>query len=513
MSPELSSPSPADNVAALRAEIERLRSALAVEQERSALAYDFIENGSIGLHWVGADGIIHWANQSELDLLGYAREEYIGKSIVDFHVDRPVIEDILGRLARNETLRDYEARLRCKNGDVKTVLINSSVLWQDGRFVHTRCFTRDITDYKSKLAALTESEQRYRTLIEQANDAIFVADSETGQILDANKRAEELLGRPLELIKGMHQTALHPPEKLEEYAAIFRAHVASGGGMVVKDILVRHASGRDIPVEISASAVTLNGKPALQGIFRDVSEAKRVEKDLTAKAAELARSNSELELFAATAAHDLQAPLRMIASYVTLLEGRYGPALDERAHSYFKQVSDAAERMQNLVKALLAYASVGKGQIRMEPVAMGAALDEAVENLSEKISGCHAAVTVDELPIVTGNRVLLVQLLQNLISNAFKFCEGREPRVRVEGKDTGSEWTFTVSDNGIGISPENKERIFGAFQRLHGPERFPGTGIGLATCKKIVEVHGGRMWVESTPGIGSMFFFSLPKQT
>ncbi len=504
---------------ALRLQIEALREQLlieraerAAERERAALLEDFIENASISLHWVGPDGSILWANQDELDFLGYAREEYVGRNITEFHTDQRVISDILCRLGRNETLRNYEARLRCKNGDEKTVLINSNVLWRDGTFVHTRCFTRDISDIKRQVLATRESEERYRALIEQANDAIFVADAESGIILDANRRAEHLLGRPIAEIKGMHQTHLHPPEMLDAYGRIFREHAAAGGGMLVKDIFVQDASGRHVPVEISANVIPLNGKPALQGIFRDVTERKRAEAELAEKTAELTRSNAELELFAATASHDLQEPLRMISSYLNLLERRCGAAFDERGHGYMKQVCDAALRMQNLVRALLSYAKVGQGELAFEPVTMLTALSEAVEHLEDKVAATRAHIAFDDLPIVRGDRTLLVQLFQNLIGNALKFCDGRDPKIRIDARDSGKEWTFTVADNGIGIDQADQQRIFKAFERLHGPSRYAGTGLGLATCRKIVDVHRGRIWVESTPGVGSTFCFTIGKE-
>lgn len=489
-------------------EMERLRTALAAEKQRSELAMDFIENGSIGLHWVGPDGTILWANKTELDLLGYTKEEYVGKSIIEFHADRSVIDDILGRLTRNETLFDYEAQMRCKNGDIKTVLINSSVLWKDGKFVQTRCFTRDITDYKLQHAALTESEQRYRTLIQQANDAIFVADAETGVIKDANQSAEKLLGRSLDQIKGMHQSELHPSNKAEEYKKLFQEHFAQGGGIFVRDVFVRHAAGHDVPVEISASVITLNGKPALQGIFRDVTERKRAEAELSAKAAELMRSNAELTQFASMASHDLQEPLRMVSSYISLLERRLKGSLDEKSTEYMRHVTSGADRLRLMIKSLLAYAAVGS-TLKIEDIPSITVLREALENLEEKIASAGATISFDELPRVRADRTLLLLLFQNLISNAVKFCKGHAPAIRISARLEPKETVFTISDNGIGINREDQGKIFGLFNRLHNQDEFGGSGIGLATCQKIIERHGGRIWVESTPGVGSMFFFSL----
>ncbi len=493
-----------------RAELHRLRAELEAVKQRSELAFDFIENGSIGLHGVGPDGTILWANQTELTLLGYSREEYIGKSIVKFHAERSVIDEILTRLSRNETLCDYEAKLRCKNGDIKTVLINSSVLWKDGEFIQTRCFTRDITDYKLQHLALMESEERYRTLIAQANDAIFVADAESGTILDANRSAEQLLGISLDRIKGMHQSALHPPEMIEEYKTMFREHARKGGGELVRNVYVRHSSGRQVPVEISANVIKLGGKPALQGIFRDVTERKLAEAEITAKAAELARSNAELSQFASIASHDLQEPLRMISSYISLLERRLRGTLDDKSKEYMAYIGDGAARLRSMIKSILSYASVGT-KLNIDDVPSIAILREALDNLEEKITSTQAVISFDELPRIRADRMLLVVLFQNLISNAIKFCRGRTPAIRITARSEDKETIFTISDNGIGIRPEDRSRLFALFTRLHMQDEFPGTGIGLATCLKIVERHGGRIWVESTPDVGSMFSFSLPR--
>jgi len=493
----------------LHAEVARLSLALNQERERADLVCDFIENGSIGLHWVGADGTILWANQAELDLLGFERSEYVGRNIAEFHADAEVIADILTRLTRNETLNNREARLRCKNGAIRTVLINSNVLWRDGQFIHTRCFTRDITDIKLHHTALGESEARFRTLIEWANDAIFLADGETGVILDANGRAAELMGCAVSEICGRHQRELHPADKADEYAALFRDHLRAGGGLV-RDVYVRNGAGEDIPVEISGSVIQLAGRPAILGIFRDVTERKRVESELAAAAAELARSNAELGLFAATASHDLQEPLRVISSYASLIGTRYAEALDQKARDWIKVIGDTAVRAQDLVKALHAYAQVGHGNVPMAAVSTMTVLREAVENLDARMQACHAAVSFDGLPVVTGDRVLLVQLFQNLIANAMKFCEKPEPQIRIEARKAGRVWTFAVADNGIGIASDQLERIFQPFQRAHGTGQFPGTGLGLATCQKIVELHRGRIWVESTLGVGSIFFVTLP---
>jgi light-regulated signal transduction histidine kinase (bacteriophytochrome) len=225
---------------------------------------------------------------------------------------------------------------------------------------------------------------------------------------------------------------------------------------------------------------------------------------------ELARSNAALEQFAYVASHDLQEPLRMISSYTQLLEQRYQDQLDDRAKKYIFYAVDGASRMQRLITDLLAYSRVGSRAEPPAPTEAQSALAEALRNLAAAIAETHARVTTDDLPTVLAERTQLVQVFQNLIGNAIKFRGSEPPRVHVSATRAEGLWTFRVRDNGIGIEPRFFERIFVIFQRLHGREEYPGTGIGLALCRKIVERHGGTIRVESEPGEGSAFYFSVP---
>jgi light-regulated signal transduction histidine kinase (bacteriophytochrome) len=226
---------------------------------------------------------------------------------------------------------------------------------------------------------------------------------------------------------------------------------------------------------------------------------------------ELQRSNKELEQFAYVASHDLQEPLRMIASYVQLLEQKYKGRLDEKADKYIYFAVDGALRMQNLIEALLAYSRVTTRGVPLGPVDTNQTFTHAVADLSAAIEENRATVTKDQLPMVRGDEAQLAQLFQNLIGNAIKFRKPDiPPLVHVSAKKHGKEWLFSVRDNGIGVEPKYFDRIFQIFQRLHTHKEYPGTGIGLAICKRIVERHGGRIWLESAPGEGATFFFTLP---
>ncbi len=244
--------------------------------------------------------------------------------------------------------------------------------------------------------------------------------------------------------------------------------------------------------------------------FRDRTAEKRTEKELLQKTTDLLRSNRDLEQFAYVASHDLQEPLRMVTSYTQLLARRYKGQLSEEADEFIRFAVDGAIRMQALINALLSYSRVDTRGKALAPCATETAFQNAVENLKMAISESHATIETSAFPEIIGDSVQLMQLFQNLLGNALKFrALDRNPVIRISAKEEGEFWRFTVEDNGIGIDPQFYERIFIIFQRLHTKEEYPGTGIGLAICKRIVERHGGSMGVTSRPGEGSVFFFNL----
>jgi len=231
---------------------------------------------------------------------------------------------------------------------------------------------------------------------------------------------------------------------------------------------------------------------------------------LNQQADELKRSNADLEQFAYIASHDLQEPLRMVSQFTGLLKRRYGGKLDAEADEYMEFAVGGATRMLALINDLLTYSRVGREQVAAKPVDTQIVLDQALANLQTVIAERAAKVSSGPLPTVWADQGMLVRLFQNLIGNALKFCKADRPIVRIQAEARGSEWVFSVADNGIGIEAQYQERIFLIFQRLHKQGDYPGTGIGLAVCKRIVERNGGRIWLESEPGQGTTFFFTLP---
>ena len=271
--------------------------------------------------------------------------------------------------------------------------------------------------------------------------------------------------------------------------------------------------GGSSPYYFTGLRMVIDGIPYVVGMGTDISDLKAVEGQLRQSMEELERSNEELERFAYVASHDLQEPLRMVASYTQLLERRYHDALDEDAKDFIRFAVDGASRMQRLINDLLAFSRVQTRGKEFEPVEMGLALKHACDNLGTAIEESDAEVTYDDgLPVVQADETQLVSVLQNLVANAIKFRSDVRPRVHIGVKDRGIDWEFSVRDNGIGISPDFFDRIFVIFQRLHTRDEYPGTGIGLALCKRIIERHGGQISVESQQGQGSTFRFTLPKE-
>jgi NO-binding membrane sensor protein with MHYT domain/signal transduction histidine kinase len=252
-------------------------------------------------------------------------------------------------------------------------------------------------------------------------------------------------------------------------------------------------------------------RPALANIHQGISQLELARQALQCKSEELARSNAELEQFAYVASHDLQEPLRMVASYTQLLARRYQGKLDRDADEFIGFAVDGATRMQTLIRDLLSYSRVMTQGRSLQPVDTRRAFDAACENLHKAIEESGVSVSVGALPVIHADATQMTQLFQNLLGNALKYRNEHTPRIHVEAKPAEKSWLFSVEDNGIGIEPQYFERIFQMFQRLHTREKYSGTGIGLAICRRIVERHGGRIWVESAPGQGSTFLFAIPR--
>lgn len=454
------------------------------EQQRAEQELrDFVDNATVSLHWVGPDGTILWANQAELDLLGYTREEYIGRHIAEVHDDRETIDDILQRLASNETLRNVEARMRCKDGSIRWVLIDSSVRWEEGRFLHTRCFTRDITARK-------QAEARYQVLFEQAADAVLVTDA-AGQFLDVNPAALAMLGYEREEFLACQLSELIGPSHAgadEDWAALATADAWRG------ELELRRADGSVVPVEAQAATVDLPDGRVVLTIMRDIAARRAVE-----------RMQQE---FLALVTHELKGPLTAVKGFAQLMQ---------RRATYTPQgvavILDRTEHLERLITDLLDATRLGVGQLSLSrtttdlvPVVLACAED------AQASTQRHLIVVEPPAGPLVGwwDKDRLGQIVHNLLSNAIKYSPDGGP-IRVTLEDRGDAVHVTVTDQGIGVPAAEQPRLFERFYRAEALRlATSGLGLGLYITRMLVEAHGGEVGVHAEPGQGSTFWFALP---
>lgn len=381
---------------------------------------------------------------------------------------------------------------------------------------------------------LRESEERFRLAAVAAHAMVYDMDVRTKRV-NAMHGLRSLLGYEegkAELSFDWWDRRIHSDDLPRCRAAFEKMRAAPREHAI--EYRVTHKDGRTLFVEDQAAPVCDKSGRVVRivGTVVDITGRKTAQEALRRTAEELARSNKELEQFAYVASHDLQEPLHMVNGFLSLLEAKYKPQLDAKAGEYIGYAVEGATRMSQLISDLLEYSRAGRS-MNFKPVDAGRVLDAALSNLGGAIREAEAVITRDGIPVVNGDATQLTQLLQNLVGNAVKFrskdrpCQvhvgvkkvighqslGKEASPSSNGQCpmTNDAWLFSVRDNGIGIAPEHADRIFTIFQRLHTREQYPGTGIGLAICKKIVEGHGGRIWVESDAGHGASFLFTLPE--
>jgi PAS domain S-box-containing protein len=405
--------------------------------------------------------------------------------------------------------------IRRADGSVSWLSVNTGFLRRAGELEYYGIVSTisDITERRRADAALRESEERFRHTFELAGSGIAHVEM-SGCFLRVNPKLCEILGySPAELVGRSVKEVSHPEDRDLTNEVRDRMHAGRIKSFGVQKRYL-HKHGRVVWVDLTVTMVRDGDGRARYdiAIFDDITERKQAEAALHHAHEELKRSNAELAQFAYVASHDLQEPLRMVSSYTQLLARRYGDRLDADAKEFMAYVVDGAARMKQLIEDLLAYSRVGTRGNEFREVAVDVPLRRAINNLRVAIEEASAAVTYDALPVLAADEVQLAQLFQNLIGNALKFRSASVPRIHVSAAESGTEWVFAVRDNGIGIEPQYFDRIFMVFQRLHGKSEYPGTGIGLAICKKVVERHDGRIWVESKPGGGATFHFTLAKR-
>ena len=358
--------------------------------------------------------------------------------------------------------------------------------------------------------ALRNKEEYFRLLTEKSSDAISILDAK-GMILYASPSVELILGyRPSDVIGRNAFDLIHPDDR-QRIINILEDLIGNPGKSLAVESRIQHKGGSWRYIE--SVGRNLFHEPVVSGILvnsRDITDRKQVEHELEKKTEELIRSNAELEQFASAASHDMREPLRTITGFLRLLSKRYKGKLDEKADEYISFTVDSVNRMDMLLKDMVELSRLGAKAQRQKPVNCNVVLEKAIHDLRSAIEESGAEITYDELPTVVANESQITRLFQNIIGNSIKFRSEEKPEIHVSVEHRDDEWVFSVRDNGIGIDPQFSKRIFVVFQRLHTRDEYEGTGIGLALCKKIVELHGGRIWVESEAGKGSTFYFSLP---
>lgn len=457
-------------------------------------------------------GTITSVNDKFCAISQYSREELIGRNhrIVNSGYHSKEFFQHMYHTIGDSQVWHGEIRNRAKDGSIywldATIV---PLLDENGRPRQYIAIRTDITE--RKLAE--EIRERLAAVVEGSNDAI-ISKTLDGTITAWNSGAERLFGYTAAEAVGRPVCMLFPPELAPEESGIL-ARIARGQRVESFETVRLRKDGTRVDVSATISPIR-NSSGEIVGaskIARDITGRKQAEKRLAGQAEELARSNADLEQFAYVASHDLQEPLRMVAAYTQLLAERYRGQLDQNADKFIGYACEGALRMQAVIQDLLSFSRVGRAEFAPQEVNCDAAIEEVLLILGPAIRESGAVITRSSLPVVWADHSQMVQVFQNLIGNAIKFRGKEAPKISAHAERSGAQWLFSIADNGIGIAPEQAEQIFVVFQRLHSRTEYPGNGIGLAICKKIIERSGGRIWVESLPTQGSVFKFTLPAES
>jgi PAS domain S-box-containing protein len=458
------------------------------------------------------NAIITTWNQGAERLYGYSVDEMVGRSVaVLIPPDRQGEElEIIAKILAGERVEHYETERVRKDGVRIPVSLTASPIHDTrGEIVGVSTQARDMS---STQRALLQATQQFEGA--PIGIAVFsIRPDSFGRLQQVNTEMTRLLGYTAEELERISPGEItHPDDAARERVLIeeLAAGTRTSYGLEKRN---RHRDGHWIWVGITVSVLEGEDPPrsAVAHVI-DVSERKRAEAELERARQNLERSNAELDQFAYVASHDLKEPLILLSAYARLLEERHGEALDEEGLTFLGHVREEARRMKTMIDDLLDYSRLETRAEVASPVDLAETLDTALRTLAPRIEEAGAKIEVEApLPVVQGNPAQFERLFRNLLSNAIKFHRDAPPLVNVSAESVDGEWVVTVRDNGIGIDPGKERQIFDVFQRLHSQEEYGGTGMGLAICKRIVERHGGRIWVESAPGGGSAFKFALPE--
>jgi PAS domain S-box-containing protein len=487
----------------------RARRALREAEERFAGAF---EGAAVGMILAAPDGALLRANRALCELTGWPEGDLVGRPLnellhpSDRGLDQPALDAMLA--GRTQRLAS-ERRFLVADGSTKVVRINLSLIRKsDDTPLHFVGQIEDVTERRRMLEALTLSEARYKGLIAHLPDStVHLFDHDLRLVLSEGDRLRAHDYEPRDL-EGHLLQEIVPPGVYARLAPEYRAALSGESRSFDLDSSDGTAT---YWVQIAPLRDELGQIIGGMALSRDITARRLAERGVEEHARDLERSNAELEQFAYIASHDLSEPLRMVSSYLQLLQRRYQGKLDADADAFIDFAVDGASRMRGLIDDLLTYSRAGRGDQPLAPVETREVVEHVLESLRAQAGARAVRVTLGELPIVLGDQHQLGQLFQNLIGNAAKFVPPeRTPEIAVGAERDGAVWRFTVADNGIGLDPAYAERIFRMFQRLHTRDDYPGTGIGLAIAKKVIERHHGEIWVEPALPAGTRFHFTLP---
>ncbi len=491
--------------------ISRRRTLRAKEQTQKKFMNTF-EQAAVGISHLSPNGKFMKVNQRFCSILGYKTEEYIMSKSFQEIIHKNDLKKYLkytDQLLNRET-HQYSTELRLINESETPIWVNltvSLVKSEGGEPEYFISVIQDISNKKRMERDIIKNELLYRTIAENLpNGVLHIFDRNFNYVYNAGKKLEEL-GLSNDILVGKNISDVLNPEIAQKVRKKYtqsleqKKVVSFEGNFGEKTFMVNC-----VPLKKD-----LGKENQLLVLSVDITERKRIKEILRKTVEKLKRSNKELEQFAYLASHDLQEPLRMIASFTQLLQRRYADKLDKDANEFIEFAVDGATRMQDLINDLLIFSRVGTRGKLFKKTDMNNVLKSVIFNLNHSIMENNASITNDPLPNIIADENQMIQILQNLISNAIKFHGKEDPKIHVSVENAENEYIFSVKDNGIGIESEFFEKIFIIFQRLHKKDEYGGTGIGLAVCKKIIQRHKGKIWVKSEKGKGSTLYFSIPK--
>jgi len=478
--------------------------ALEESEERHRVVFDTLVDALV---ITDLTGHVVEVNPAACRTYGYRREEFIGLHATqlitpEYHL---VFQDFLCSMEEVGSFAGETIDIRKDKATFNTEVRGSPILFKGEP--HFLAIVRDVTELKKAERQILREKQISEKIIDSL-PGLFFQISTSGKMIRWNKFFRTLTGLSDAEIRKLSPLHTVQDSEKERIGRAIEQAFSKGYGEAEVNLVSRE--GKQIPFFFSGTSQMIDKSPYMIGMGIDISKLKAAEEKLRTILSELEQSNRELERFAYVASHDLQEPLRKIRSFSDLLSKRYEGQLDEKADKYIGYIIHGTTRMRALINDLLAYSRVETREKPFESVNTETLIEGVLGNLQSAIRERGAVVSHDPLPLVKGDPSQLEQVFHNIMDNALKFHGEEPPRIHVSAREGEGEWIFSLSDNGIGMKMEYAERIFIIFQRLHARGDFPGTGIGLALSKKIIERHGGRIWVESEPGKGSTFFFTIP---